>query len=88
MSSATVGITIWASGSVKQKPTRRRISRACRAVSSPSTLTRPDVGTTSALSIRAKVDLPEPLAPSTAIRGSVSRTVTSRSTVRVPRLTG
>ena len=70
MSSATVGITIWASGSVKQKPTRRRTSRPFVRVSSPSTVTVPAVGSTRPLRSRANVDLPEPFAPMTPIRCS------------------
>ena len=60
-SSATVGITICASGSVKQKPTRRRIARASRAVSSPSTRTVPTLGTTSAVQQPGERRLPRPV---------------------------
>jgi hypothetical protein len=83
-SSATVGITICASGSVKQKPTLRRTSRPWERVSSPSTLTRPEVGRTRPFSSRAKVDLPDPLAPTMPTRCSLSRTSTSERTVRSP----
>ena len=74
-SSATVGITIWLSGSVKTKPTRRRTSRPLAVVSSPSRVTEPLVGLTSPLIIRARVDLPDPLAPTMPIRRSVSSQV-------------
>ena len=55
----TVGITICASGSVKQKPTRRRTSRPSLRVSRPSTRDPSRwSAATSPLSIRANVDLP------------------------------
>ena len=43
-SSATVGMTIWLSGSVNTNPTRRRTSRPFAVVSRPSTVTVPLVG--------------------------------------------
>ena len=81
-SSATVGITICASGLVKQKPTRRRTAGPSRRVSCPATRTTPWSGTTSPFSSRAKVDLPEPFAPMTPTRCSAKVTSTARSTVR------
>ena len=77
-------MTIWASGSVNTKPTRRRTAGPCRRVSSPATTTLPSLGTTRPLSSRARVDLPEPFAPTTPIRRSVRRRSTSRSTTRSP----
>jgi hypothetical protein len=83
-SSPTVGMTIWASGFVKQKPTCRRTSLVRVAVSSPLTVTVPSLGTTSPLSSRANVDLPDPLAPITPILRSGRRRSTASSTVASP----
>ena len=71
-SSTGVGMTSWASGSVNMNPTRRRTAAPSRAVSRPSTRTVPDEGRTRPLSSRASVDLPEPLAPTIAMRRSTS----------------
>ena len=53
----------------------RRDAGSTRAMSSPSRSTRPDVGSSRRLSIRASVDLPEPLGPTKAtfVPGSISR---------------
>ncbi len=61
---------------------RRRTSRPLRATSSPSTITRPAVGVTRPLTMRASVDLPEPFAPMTPIRRSVRRSDTSAAPAR------
>ena len=58
-------------------PTVRRMSssRSSSAVSMPSTYTVPPVGRRMALKCLARVDLPEPLCPSTATKepGSISK---------------
>ena len=71
-SSTQVGITSCAAGSVKQNPTIRRTAAPSRTTSRPSTVTFPADGRTSPLTSRARVDLPDPLAPMTATRCSVS----------------
>ena len=71
----------------EHEPDLRRTAAPSRAVSSPSTRTVPDEGRTRPLSSRASVDLPEPLAPTIAMRRSVSSRVTgpsSRTTRSAP----
>src|ERR1019366_3213753 len=62
-SSATVGITICASGSEKTNATLRRTPAPSRAVSIPSTRTGPVEGTTSPFMSPSRVDFTEPLPP-------------------------
>ena len=87
-SSRAVGITSWAAGSVNTKPTRRRTSRPSRATSRPSTTTRPVVAGTRPLRSRARVDLPEPLGPTSATRRSVSSSEVSWRMRRSPSWVG
>ena len=79
-SSATVGMMIWVSGSVNRKPASLRTLAAEAAVSRPLTRILPWLGMRSALSIRTKVDLPEPLCPTTPIRCSTRSALMSSST--------
>ena len=84
MSSIGVGIRIWDAGSVKTNPTAARASRGKATGSMLLTRTTPDCGTTRALNKRSSVDLPEPLSPITAVRGSLNSQLTRSSTVNGP----
>ena len=67
-SSLTTVATIWLSGFWKIMPACWRMSQVLSSslVSMPQTVTTPSVGRYRALSSLARVDLPEPLCPSTA----------------------
>ena len=69
-SSSTTLATIWLSGFWNTMPTRRRISSrsASSQVSMPSTHTLPPKGSSTAFICLARVDLPDPLWPSTATK--------------------
>ncbi len=71
-------------GSVNTKPTAARASRGKATGSMLLTRTTPDCGTTSALNSRSRVDLPEPLRPIPAVRGSLNSQLTRSSTVNGP----
>ena len=66
MSSRTVGITIWVSGSVKMKPTSSRTRLPCRATDSPSTVTLPPVGLDQAVDHPGQRRLAGPVRPDDA----------------------
>ena len=69
-SSSTTLATIWLSGFWNTMPVRRRISSSILSsrVSIPSTYTAPPHGSSTAFKCLAKVDLPEPLCPSTTVK--------------------
>ena len=78
-SSSTTLATIWLSGFWNTMPTRRRISsrHASSCVSMPSTYTLPPQGSKMAFRLLAKVDLPEPLCPSTTTKLPFSMAVST-----------
>ena len=69
-SSSTTLATIWLSGFWNTIPVRRRISSSSDSsrVSIPSTYTAPPLGSSTAFMCLARVDLPEPLWPSTTTK--------------------
>ena len=85
-SSSTTLATIWLSGFWNTMPTRRRISSRSSSffVSMPSTYTAPPEGSSTAFICLARVDLPEPLWPSTTTKlpFSMDKVTLSRAVVR------
>ena len=83
-SSSTIVAMIWLSGFWNTIPADFRISQICSSsrVSIPHTITVPSVGARSAFSCLAKVDLPEPLWPRTAINCPFSTSMLTPSMAR------
>ena len=84
-SSATVGRKSWSSGSWKTMPTVRRMSgRVPLVTGMPPMSTLPRSGVSSPFRWSSSVDLPAPLAPTTAIASPWPTSNETPSSARVP----